>query len=212
MGTRQSVTSKGPAGARKWLMVRLVGGPTVCDIGGLGLPNAPTFDALGPVTCGSHALACAGGPAAAVENVGTIHAALLAHDQHAGNVDGAGPRLLANVSVTLTTSATVDRPGRNATALPALAPPDGGLPGRRLSEAHRRTGQASSGGLRKHHRLGHGIRADRSGRADNLHQRPAVPPWRASPRWPALRPDTDAPVVAALSAHPNAPGTAGNPT
>lgn len=129
MRTPQRVTSKGPAGARKSPTVRPAGGSAVCAIGGPRLPTAPTFDALGPATCGSHTLVRTEGPAEAVENVGTMHAVPHSHDVHGGNFGGAGRRLLASVPITPTTPATVDRPGRNATALPPWCHPTADRPG-----------------------------------------------------------------------------------
>jgi L-ascorbate metabolism protein UlaG (beta-lactamase superfamily) len=132
MGTRQHVTSEAPASARRSITVRLVGGPTVVlDIGGLRLLTDPTFDAAGSVRGDALTLVKTHGPAVAVEELGTIHAVLLSHDQHADNLDGAGRRLLTTIPITLTTTEAAGRLGGNMVALPpwyhlTLDRPDGG--------------------------------------------------------------------------------------
>ncbi|MFE4832153.1 MBL fold metallo-hydrolase [Streptomyces sp. NPDC056672] len=126
MEARQHATGKAP------VTVRLVGGPTaLIGIGGLRLLTDPAFDAPGPVASGTRTLVKTRGPAVSVEEIGTVHAVLLSHDQHADNLDRAGRRLLATVPVTLTTAEAADRLGGAATGLRpwdrlTLERPDGG--------------------------------------------------------------------------------------
>ncbi|WP_066952494.1 MBL fold metallo-hydrolase [Streptomyces lushanensis] len=120
------------AGAKASVTVRLVGGPTaLIGIGGLRLLTDPAFDPPGPVASGTRTLVKTRGPAVPVEEIGTVHAVLLSHDQHADNLDRAGRRLLDTVPVTLTTAEAADRLGGPATALRpwqrlTLDRPDGG--------------------------------------------------------------------------------------
>jgi L-ascorbate metabolism protein UlaG (beta-lactamase superfamily) len=111
--------------------VRLVGGPTaLIEIGGLRLLTDPTFDPAGDHPVGSRTLVKTRGPAVPLEDIGTIDAVLLSHDQHPDNLDDAGRRLLSQVPLVLTTPAAVERLGGTAVALPAwrhvdLPRPDG---------------------------------------------------------------------------------------
>jgi L-ascorbate metabolism protein UlaG (beta-lactamase superfamily) len=113
--------------------VQLIGGPTVIiEIGGLRLVTDPTFDPPGDHPVGNRVLIKTSGPALNREDIGTIDAVLLSHDQHPDNLDNAGRELLKNVPAVLTTKvaaqrlvdvATVPlRPWRSTT----LARPDGG--------------------------------------------------------------------------------------
>lgn len=132
MGTRKHITSRAPASTRQSITVRLVGGLTVLlDIGELRLLTDPTLGSPAPVRGDALTLVKTHGPAVAFEEIGTVHAVLLSHDQHADNLDGAGRRPPTTIPMTLTTTAAADRLGGNAVALPpwyhlTLDRPDGG--------------------------------------------------------------------------------------
>ncbi|MGX5181461.1 hypothetical protein ACWKT5_01210 [Streptomyces avermitilis] len=100
METRQHATGRGPAGTRQPVTVRLFGGPTaLIETGGLRLLTDPAFDAPGPATGGTRALAKSRHPAGAAEGIGTPHAVLLSHDRSVDidNLGFAGRHLLATV-------------------------------------------------------------------------------------------------------------------
>jgi L-ascorbate metabolism protein UlaG (beta-lactamase superfamily) len=111
------------------LTVLLVGGPTaVLDYAGLRLLTDPTFDPPGEHEGGLTKLR---GPAIAPEEVGTIDAVLLSHDQHSDNLDPGGRAFLPRAGRTLTTTAGAERLGGNAIGLEPwasveLAPAGGG--------------------------------------------------------------------------------------
>ncbi|CAM5476354.1 hypothetical protein SAVIM338S_03206 [Streptomyces avidinii] len=122
------MTSENTAGD---FAVTLVGGPTVViDLGGLRFVTDPTFDTadssyeMGPVAL--HKIA---DPALAVDELGTVAAVLLSHDQHPDNLDGAGRAYLKEVPLVLTTEQSAERVGGTGLAPWAehvLERPDGG--------------------------------------------------------------------------------------
>nr|WSX51386.1 MBL fold metallo-hydrolase [Streptomyces sp. NBC_00974] len=111
--------------------VTLVGGPTVViDLGGLRFVTDPTFDTadssyeMGPV-----ALRKIADPALSIDELGTVAAVLLSHDQHPDNLDGAGRAFLKEVPLVLTTEQSAERVGGTGLAPWAehvLERPDGG--------------------------------------------------------------------------------------
>lgn len=76
-----------PGDGQQPLTVRLVGGPTaLIGIGGVRLLTDPTFDPPGRYPIGRRALVKTTGPALTPEEVGTVDAVLLSHDQHPDTV------------------------------------------------------------------------------------------------------------------------------
>jgi L-ascorbate metabolism protein UlaG (beta-lactamase superfamily) len=91
------------------LSVLLVGGPTaVLEFAGLRLLTDPTFDPPGEQEGGLTKLT---GPAVSADEVGSIDAVLLSHDQHSDNLDVGGRAFLARAGRTLTTAAGAERLG-----------------------------------------------------------------------------------------------------
>jgi L-ascorbate metabolism protein UlaG (beta-lactamase superfamily) len=96
-----------------------IGGPTaLLEIGGLRLLTDPTFDPAGtdyptPV----YTLRKTQAPAIDASVLGRVDAVLLSHDHHFDNLDRAGRALLAEVPVTLTTTAGAERLGGTARGL-----------------------------------------------------------------------------------------------
>jgi hypothetical protein len=73
------------------LAITLIGGPmALIELGGFRLLTDPTFD--GPAECKLPytALTKTSRPGLAAEEVGTVDAVLLSHDQHADNLDRSG--------------------------------------------------------------------------------------------------------------------------
>jgi L-ascorbate metabolism protein UlaG (beta-lactamase superfamily) len=98
--------------------VTLIGGPTaLIEIGGLRLLTDPTFDAPGDHPVGTRSLLKTRGPAIPVEDIGTIDAVLLSHDQHPDNLDNIGRRFVATVPLVLTTQEAAARLGGPSSAL-----------------------------------------------------------------------------------------------
>lgn len=97
-----------------------IGGPTVLiEVGGWRLLTDPTFDpAEGKYSfgwgTGSRKLA---GPTIGADQVGTIDAVLLSHDQHDDNLDRAGRALLPSAGTVVTTASGAKRLGGNARGL-----------------------------------------------------------------------------------------------
>ncbi|MET7758018.1 MBL fold metallo-hydrolase [Streptomyces sp. NPDC005389] len=92
-----------------------VGGPTtILEIGGLRILLDPTFDAPKKYRSGLEKLRA---PAFGIDELGTIDAVLLSHDQHDDNLDDAGRALLDDVPVVLSTPGARKRLGDHVTAL-----------------------------------------------------------------------------------------------
>ena len=73
----------------------LIGGPTVLiECFGLRLLTDPTFDEPGTYDSAGIVLEKRSGPALPVNDLGTVDAVLLSHDQHFDNFDRAGRQLL----------------------------------------------------------------------------------------------------------------------
>ena len=96
-----------------------IGGPTaLVEVGGLRLLTDPTFDPAGtdyptPV----YTLRKTQAPAIDASALGRVDAVLLSHDHHFDNLDHAGRALLADVPMTLTTTAGAERLGGTARGL-----------------------------------------------------------------------------------------------
>jgi L-ascorbate metabolism protein UlaG (beta-lactamase superfamily) len=92
-------------GAR--LKINYIGGPTaLLEIAGLRLLTDPTFDpARREYPTSLYTLRKLTSPAISVESLGVIDAVLLSHDHHFDNLDHAGPDVLKNAGVVLTTEA-----------------------------------------------------------------------------------------------------------
>ena len=104
--------------------IRVIGGPTtVIEIGGLRLMTDPTFDdpgdyQLGPGLVLSKTRRSPIGP----NEVGSVDAVLLSHDQHPDNLDQSGRAYLAEVPLVLTTpSAAARLAGRVVDCIPGTA-------------------------------------------------------------------------------------------
>jgi L-ascorbate metabolism protein UlaG (beta-lactamase superfamily) len=111
--------------------IRYVGGPTaLLAIGGVRLLTDPTFDPPGDYPRGDRVLTKLAGPAVQPEDLGSVDAVLLSHDQHPDNLDRKGQEMLADVPVVLSTSSAQRRLGGSVRALPTwdvieLPRPDG---------------------------------------------------------------------------------------
>ena len=100
------------------ILVTLIGGPTaLIEIAGFRLLTDPTFDGPGEYPLPHVTLKKTSRPALAPEEVGSIDAVLLSHDQHADNLDHAGRLHLAKAARVLTTSAGARRLGGEAEGL-----------------------------------------------------------------------------------------------
>src|SRR5262245_25796371 len=93
----------------------LIGGPTVLiEFAGLRLLTDPTFDGPVDYPLPHVTLHKPGRPAIAADQVDSIDAVLLSHDQHSDNLDTTGRAFLARAGQTLTTIAGAGRLGGNA--------------------------------------------------------------------------------------------------
>lgn len=125
--------------------VRYLGGPTaVIDIGGVRLLTDPTFDAAGDYPIGSRVLTKTADAVATAEEIGSVDAVLLSHDQHPDNLDTGGRNYVASAPLTLSTPDAQSRLGGTVrglspwdvakvgeltvTAVPAQHGPDGSEP------------------------------------------------------------------------------------
>jgi len=114
------------------LTITLIGGPTaLIEVGGFRLITDPTFDAPGEYRLPHVTLKKLGRPALTLQQVGSIDAVLLSHDQHRDNLDNSGRAFLSQASRVLTTVAGAKRlAGRSEGLLPwetrTLNKPDGG--------------------------------------------------------------------------------------
>jgi L-ascorbate metabolism protein UlaG (beta-lactamase superfamily) len=114
-GTSPSHGGLHPAGT----VVRYVGGPTaVVEIGGARLITDPTFDPPGDHPIGSRVLTKTAGPAVGPDQIGSVDAVLLSHDQHPDNLDTTGRAYLATAPLVLSTAAARLRLGEPVRALP----------------------------------------------------------------------------------------------
>lgn len=128
------------------LTITAVGGPTLLvELGGLRLLTDPTFDPPGSYSVGERSLVKTASPAIGLDDLGSVDAVLLSHDQHPDNLDTKGRESLARVPVVLSTPAAAarmagvrglapweevrlqrpDGAGLSVTATPAQHGPDG---------------------------------------------------------------------------------------
>jgi L-ascorbate metabolism protein UlaG (beta-lactamase superfamily) len=83
-----------------------IGSPTVLiEFDGLRLLTDPTFDPPGDYQ-GGVLLKKTAGPALSAEQVGSVDAVLLSHDQHFDNLDHGGRAFLERANTTFTTRAS----------------------------------------------------------------------------------------------------------
>lgn len=116
------------------LRVETIGGPTaLIDIGGVRLLTDPTFDEPGeyPVRP-DYSLVKTAPATRRPDEIGSVDAVLLSHDQHPDNLDRSGRTILPLAGRVLSTAAAADRLGALVTVLPAwssieLPRPDGGV-------------------------------------------------------------------------------------
>jgi L-ascorbate metabolism protein UlaG (beta-lactamase superfamily) len=96
----------------------LIGGPTVLiEYLGLRLLTDPTFDEPGSYDSAGIVLEKRSGPALSMDDLGTIDAVLLGHDQHFDNFDRAGRQSLRRAKTTFTTPSGAKRLGESVTGL-----------------------------------------------------------------------------------------------
>lgn len=99
-------------------IVTLIGGPTaLIEAGGFRLLTDPTFDAPGEYSLSYVTLKKTSGPALRAEQVGSVDAVLLSHDQHADNFDRSGKAYAMQARRLLTTPAGAQRLGGTALGL-----------------------------------------------------------------------------------------------
>lgn len=90
----------------------LVGGPTVLiEVAGFRLLTDPTFDPPGTYPLPHVTLRKTSAPAVGANDVGSIDAVLLSHDQHADNLDAAGRAFVRDATRVFTTIAGAARLG-----------------------------------------------------------------------------------------------------
>lgn len=100
------------------ITLTLVGGPTVLiETAGMRLLTDPTFDPPGRYPEAAVPLEKTVGPALSRQEIGTLDAVLLSHDQHLDNLDRSGRAILPTATVTFTTRAGAARLGGNAVGL-----------------------------------------------------------------------------------------------
>ncbi len=111
--------------------ITLIGGPTaLIEFGGFHFVTDPTFDSPGEYKLPYVTLTKTSRPALTPEELGTVDAVLLSHDQHADNLDKSGREFLKQVPRVFTTLAGAQRVGGRAEGLRPwhpvmLARPDG---------------------------------------------------------------------------------------
>ncbi|UMB69538.1 MBL fold metallo-hydrolase [Mycobacterium paraterrae] len=104
---------------RTALTITIIGGPTaLLNIGGVNLLTDPTFDPPGAHTVGQRTLTKTLGPSIAAEDIGTVDAVLLSHDQHPDNLDETGRRIVLAAPLVLSTAAAAKRLGEPVQELP----------------------------------------------------------------------------------------------
>ena len=98
--------------------ITLIGGPTaLIEIAGFRFLTDPTFDEPGEYKLPQVTLIKMSGPALSVEQLGTIDAVLLSHDQHSDNLDNSGRAFLKQASRVLTTTIGAERLGGSVEGL-----------------------------------------------------------------------------------------------
>ena len=100
------------------LKVTYIGGPTVIiEIGGLRLMTDPTLDPAGSFIRLNEKMVETKTAGPAFPDPGRIDAVLLSHEQHFDNLDQSGRKFLSKAGVTITTAASAEKLGGNATGL-----------------------------------------------------------------------------------------------
>jgi L-ascorbate metabolism protein UlaG (beta-lactamase superfamily) len=100
------------------ISLTLVGGPTVLiEVAGLRILTDPTFDPPGTYQSAGIVLEKTAGPAVTTDQLGSVDAVLLSHDQHFDNFDHAGRAFLSRAKATFTTPAGARRLGVEARGL-----------------------------------------------------------------------------------------------
>jgi L-ascorbate metabolism protein UlaG (beta-lactamase superfamily) len=100
------------------LTITHVGGPTaLVEIGGFRLLTDPTFDGPGEYRLPHVTLKKTSQPALTPEQIGTVDAVLLSHDQHADNLDNSGRAYVEKAARVLTTSIGAKRLGGHVEGL-----------------------------------------------------------------------------------------------
>ena len=133
MTTTHSSLNHSVSGPQSGLTIEALGGPTaLLSMAGLRLLTDPTFDEPGEYPGEMFTLVKTAPPARSAEDVGTVDAVLLSHDEHADNLDHAGRRYLDTAPLVLSTVGAVGRLGGTTTSRPAwdgldLPRPDGRL-------------------------------------------------------------------------------------
>lgn len=92
------------------LTIEAIGGPTaLLEVAGLRLLTDPTFDQPREYVSELFTLKKTTAPARRAEDVGSVDAVLLSHDEHADNLDEEGRRYLATAPLVLSTAGAVER-------------------------------------------------------------------------------------------------------
>src|SRR5262245_28659312 len=98
--------------------ITLIGGPTaLIEIAGFRFVTDPTFDEPGEYKLPHVTLIKTSRPALSVDQLGTIDAMLLSHDQHVDNLDTAGRAFVKQASPVFTTTIGADRLGGSVEGL-----------------------------------------------------------------------------------------------
>ncbi len=98
--------------------ITLVGGPTtLIELEGFRFVTDPTFDVPGDYPLPHVTLKKTANPVLSADQMGTVDAVLLSHDQHADNLDTSGRAFLAKAERVFTTVAGATRIGGNAEGL-----------------------------------------------------------------------------------------------
>jgi L-ascorbate metabolism protein UlaG (beta-lactamase superfamily) len=113
------------------VLVQTIGGPTaVIELAGLRIVTDPTFDEPRAYEAeGAPTLRKTTGPAVPAGAVGPLGLALVSHDHHPDNLDGAGRELLQSIPLVLTTVAGAERLGGTARGLEPFEATQVELPG-----------------------------------------------------------------------------------
>jgi L-ascorbate metabolism protein UlaG (beta-lactamase superfamily) len=116
------------------MSITLIGGPTaLIEIDGFRLLTDPTFDAPGDYRLPHVTLEKLVGPALSADEIGTVDAVLLSHDQHSDNLDHSGKDFLAKAKRVLTTEAGAKRLGAHAEGFAPWAVTELGKNGKSLT-------------------------------------------------------------------------------
>jgi len=112
-------------------VITLIGGPTaLIEAGGFRFLTDPTFDGPGEYKLPHVTLTKTSKPALTLDQIGTVDAVLLSHDQHADNLDNRGREALTKAQRVFTTAVGAKRLANHAEGLGPwqtvrLSKPDG---------------------------------------------------------------------------------------